>query len=941
MDWNAFVSACRNSISASQIYADYERRFAYGTDASFYRLTPKLVIRADDENDIVCISRSANRYRVPITYRAAGTSLSGQAVTDSVLVVMGDGFNRIAVSNDGRTVTAGPAAIGSDVNRRLQPWRCKIGPDPASINACRIGGIVANNASGMCCGTAQNAYRTLAGIRIVLADGSLLDTRDQARVAEFRASHGDLLDRIASLAEGTRADKNLADRISRKYRLKNTVGYSLNALIDFEDPIDILAHLMVGSEGTLGFISEVTLRTVANPPHKAVALVVYDDIERCCDAVQALEPHPVSAVEIMDSRSMRSIAGQAGAPFDASYVDRLGADAAALLVECRAQDRSALDTGVNGVASILALHRPVDTVEFSRDARQVAQVWALRQGLFPSIGAARKTGTTVVIEDIAVRLRHLPSAVRDLQGLLLEFGYDEALIFGHARDGNLHFVFSQRFDSDAEIDRYRRFMNAVCTMITGRYDGALKAEHGTGRNMAPFVEQEWGAKAYKLMRELKQTLDANRILNPGVILNADPLVHVKNFKLMPAAHERIDKCTECGFCDPVCPSRALTLTPRQRIALFREIRRRADDGDKATARQMMQRFQYLGVDTCVATGLCAQRCPVDIDTGRLVSDLRSRGGIRQSRLANFAARHFELTTFWIRAGLATVDVCHGLLGTQRMSALVRGVSRLTRGAAPLWSPGMPRPGRPSRLRSRQVGGNGRRLVYWPSCAARNLAPPRASNAKPLPECVVGVLRTLGFDVDVVAQNSLCCGQPFASKGFIQAADRKAEELERELLKYSAEGEVELLTDTSPCATRLAMRGRVEILDPLRFLDRELVEGGELHAVAEPVALHVTCSAQRLGLTAAARRVAESCAGSVVVPEGIECCGFAGDKGFNRPELNASALRTLADQVAGCGRGYSTSMACEIGLSHHSGIEYQSIFHLVERALQSASSPETR
>ena len=932
------MSACRESIPASQIYADRERRFAYGTDASFYRLTPKLVIRADDENDVVCITQSANRYRVPITYRAAGTSLSGQAITDSVLVIMGDGFNRVAISADGRTVTAGPAAIGSDVNRRLQPWRRKIGPDPASINACRIGGIVANNASGMCCGTAHNAYRTLAGMRVVLADGSLLDTRDPASVAAFRASHGDLLDRTASLAASTRANKSLADRIGRKYRLKNTVGYSLNALIDFEDPIDILAHLMVGSEGTLGFISEVTLRTVANPPHRAVALVVYDDIQRCCDAVQALESHPVSAIEIMDSRSMRSIAGQPGAPFDASDVDALGADVAALLVECRAQDSSALDMGVSGVTSVLAGYRPVDAVEFSRDARQVEQIWALRQGLFPSIGATRKIGTTVVSEDIAVRLRDLPSAVRDLQGLFLEFGYDEALIFGHARDGNLHFVFSQRFDSDAEIDRYRRFMNAVCTMITDRYDGALKAEHGTGRNMAPFVEQEWGAEAYRLMRKLKESLDANGILNPGVILNSDPLVHVKNFKLMPAAHERIDKCTECGFCEPVCPSRALTLTPRQRIALFREIRRRADDGDEAIARQMMQRFQYLGVDTCVATGLCAQRCPVDIDTGKLVSDLRSRGGVRQSRLANFAARRFALTTFGIRAGLATLDACHGVLGTERMSGLMRGVSRLTRGAAPLWSPSMPRPGRPSRLRSRQAGGNGRRVVYWPSCVARNLAPPRASNAKPLPDCVVGVLHTLGYDVEVVAQNSLCCGQPFASKGFMQAADRKADELERELLKYSAEGELALLTDTSPCARRISKRGRVEVLDPLHFLDRELVEVGKLHAVAEPIALHVTCSAQRLGLTAAARRVAGSCASSVVVPEGIECCGFAGDKGFNRPELNASALRTLAEQVAGCGRGYSTSLTCEIGLSHHSGIEYQSIFHLVERALRSDSSP---
>ena len=248
--------------------------------------------------------RPCYRWRVehgrPVTFRAAGTSLSGQAITDGVLALIGEDFATCEISPDAATVRLGPGIIGGEVNVRLAPHGRKIGPDPASINACKIGGIVANNASGMCCGTAQNSYRTLVGLCVILADGTLLDTEDAPSVAAFRQSHAALLGELEKMGIATRGDAALAARIRHKYKIKNTTGYSLNALVDYEDPIEILAHLMIGSEGTLGFLSRVTLRTVVEDPCKASALVFFPDIETACQAVIRLKPHPVSAVELLD-----------------------------------------------------------------------------------------------------------------------------------------------------------------------------------------------------------------------------------------------------------------------------------------------------------------------------------------------------------------------------------------------------------------------------------------------------------------------------------------------------------------------------------------------------------------------------------------------------------------------------------------------------------------
>lgn len=913
------IAALGRALPARQVVFDELRRLAYGTDASFYRLTPEVIAIVEDEREVQAVLQIAHAHQRPVTIRAAGTSLSGQAVTDGVLMLIGEGFATCEIAPDAGSVRLGPGIIGGEVNFRLAPLGRKIGPDPASINACKIGGIAANNASGMCCGTAQNSYRTLRGMRVLLADGTVLDTEDAASRAAFAQSHGALLATLAQMGQETRSDAALAARIRHKYQIKNTTGYSLNALVDFEDPVDILAHLMIGSEGTLGFMSSIHLDTVAEDPHKASALVFFPSIASACDAVIRLKPQPVAAVELLDRAALRSVQSKPGLP---AVIQTLGADAAALLIEVRAQTSSALQVKMDAV--LQALHG-IDTVEppqFSTDTATCEMYWKVRKGTFPSVGAMRRAGTTVIIEDVAFPIASLAAATLDLQALFAQHGYTEAIIFGHALEGNLHFVFTQDFGDAAEVQRYARFMDDVCELVVRKYDGSLKAEHGTGRNMAPFVEMEWGKQATDLMRRIKALFDPHGLLNPGVILNDDPQAHLKNLKPMPAAEPIVDRCIECGFCEPLCPSHRLTLSPRQRIVSWRELSRRAaaneDPGTVATD------FAYFGLDTCAGCGLCSTGCPVGIDTGELTRLLRGRGlGTVGQKVGQLTGEHFGKVASLSRAGISMGHVASKVVGGTVLNKLSGGA----------WKKSMPQAGRAPQPRS----GTGDPVVYFPTCGARIFGGNTPDEAG-LADVVMELLQRAGYAPRLPQGfEKLCCGLMLASKGMAEEADAMAEALTSALLAAADDGQgglYPIVLDASSCAARMQklLAGRVTILDFHEFAVDALLPRLQhrLRKKPGPIALHINCSARRTGTQDKLRTLVAACAEQVVEPSGVTCCGFAGDRGFVVPELNVHALRRIhAELPSNCCEGVSTNRTCEIGLTEETGRPYHSVAYLLE------------
>lgn len=930
--YQQLITQLATRVASERIITQPAQRLAYGTDASFYRLVPKIVLRLQSLDEVIFTIQCCAELGIHFTFRAAGTSLSGQAVSDSVLITLTDDWREHQILDDGHKIRLQPGVIGADANKYLAPYQRKIGPDPASINTCKIGGIAANNASGMCCGTAHNSYRTVDSMTIVFADGVVLDTRDEQSIADFKRRKADLLAGIETLAAHTRANTQLTEQIRHKYRLKNTTGYALNALIDYHDPIEIIEHLLIGSEGTLGFIADITYNTVVEHRYKASALLVFATIEQACQAVTTLSSTPVAAVELMDGRALRSVADKPGMP---DFIAELDIEACALLVESHASQQVELDSQCQAIMDSLSDYQIIQSVPFTRDSQTVATLWGIRKGMFPAVGAVREVGTTVIIEDVAFPVEKLAAGVRELQTLFDQYHYHEAIIFGHALEGNLHFVFTQGFEQQAEIDRYGAFMDAVAELVAVKYQGSLKAEHGTGRNMAPYVELEWGKEGYALMQRIKSLFDPQGLLNPGVIINADPQAHLQHLKPMPAADPLVDRCIECGFCEPVCPSRTLTLSPRQRIVLYRELQRRQRAGEEIASDEMNRVFQYQGIDTCAATGLCAERCPVGINTGDLIKQLRQAKYAKFTPIARWTADHFATTTALVATGLKVNQLATNVCGEARVSQLSQSLRKFSKGKPPLWMAELPRANRyPLSKQAANLPRREKKVVYLPSCASRTMAQGKdALDPRPLTEVTLSLLNKAGFEAIIPNDvSSQCCGMPYDSKGMFDIATQKAQQLEQALWQASEQGRYPVLIDTSPCAKRSMdhFTQPMQIFEPAGFISQYVLEHLSITPKQETVMLHITCSSHKMALEKTMLAVAQACVSDVIVPEHIQCCGFAGDKGFTTPELNQAAVQSLKQQVpASCQRGFSNSRTCEIGLSHHSGIPYQSILYLLD------------
>jgi len=911
-------------------------RFAKAHDASHYLAIPQLVATPANEAQIARLLVAASAHGTGVTFRSGGTSLSGQAVTNRLLADTRRHFRQVKIEDNGRVLAAGPGATAEYTNRRLARYHRKLGPDPASTIACTIGGIVANNSSGMCCGIAHNSYRTIRSLRLVLPSGTILDTGAADADDELRRLEPQLHAGLLALRERLLASPDSVATVRRLFAMKNTMGYGVNALLEFERAVDILTHILVGSEGTLAFISEARFDTVEVLPQVSTALLVFDDLSAATAALPELIGVGFAAIELMDAGSLRVAQAVADAPADLASlaIDRQ----AALLVEIQAAQSEQLEELGERANELFARLPLRASAQMTTDPKRRAALWHIRKGLYTAVASHRPSGTTALLEDIAVPVDRLLATCEQLTVLFERHGYEGSVIFGHAKDGNIHFMLNERFDEAEKIARYRRFTEDLVDLVL-EHGGTLKAEHGTGRIMAPFVRRQYGDELYALMWEIKHLFDPKGLLNPGIILSNDPESYVRELKVSPRVEAEVDRCVECGFCEPVCPSRDLTLTPRQRIVVRREIEAAQASGDVRTASELRRDYDYAGVETCAADGMCQIACPVDINTGDLVR--RLRGEDAQPLVAagwRVAASNWSLAT---GAGRGTLSAAKRLPSAVPVVATRVARKLLGSGTAPLYDPGLPAGARRRGGQAARGPANGD-FVLFSACITSMFGPEEGSPGAGA--ALIALAQRAGL-TPVIPEgiDSLCCGTPWKSKGYSSGYEMMSAKVLPRLLVASDGGRLPIVCDAASCTEGLTLMletaaasdawGSMQIIDSTRFVHDVLMPRLPAPSKVRTLVLHHTCATTALGANGAVSAIAEAIADTVVVPDDWGCCAFAGDRGLLYPELTASATAAEASELAGLEADIyvSANRTCELGMTRATGKPYRHILEALEEA----------
>lgn len=933
-DSDVIAALERAGIAAAARATD---RLAFAHDASHYRLVPTAVVSPNSRDQIAALFPIARKAEVSVTFRSGGTSLSGQASSAGLLIDTRRHFRDIEVLEAGALVRTGPGATVRAVNTRLARHGRKLGPDPASEIACTIGGVVANNSSGMACGIRANTYQTLQSAVLVLPSGTIIDTSDPGADDELEATEPDLYRGLEQLRDRVRGDSDSVERIHALYAIKNTMGYGVNSFLDFERPVDILLHLAIGSEGTLAFVAEAVFATLPILDQVATGLLLFPSLAAAATALPALVESGFATIELLDATSLRVAQKDVEAPDELLGLDVV--DHAALLVEYQEPTADALASRIGAAEKLLSGFQLAQPAILTSEPTTRARLWRVRKGLYTLVAGNRPAGTTALLEDIAVPVERLSETCAEIQKLFSIYGYSDAVIFGHAKDGNIHFMLTENFDLPESVARYEAFTESMVTVVLSQ-GGTLKAEHGTGRIMAPYVRRQYGDELYAVMLRVKSLIDPDGLLNPGVLLTDDPHAHIRNLKTVPPVEGEVDRCVECGYCEPACPSRDLTLTPRQRIVLRREMAHAEATDNRELLTELQEQYRYDGVETCAVDGMCQSACPVLINTGDLVRRLRSEtGGRVREQSWDSVARNWDTVSALGSAALTTAKTMPPIVARIATTA---GRALLGTDTVPSYTSDLPRGGR----RRARLSPPDPVAVYFSSCTNTMFGPVGDSSVE---SSFLALCERAGVVVSTPADiPSLCCGTPWKSKGLSDGYATMKQRVTASLMRVTDAGRLPVVCDASSCTEGLrtlleaSREAGIRVEDAVAFVDREILPRlPETGRKVASLTLHPTCSSVHLGLGAALERVAAAAADTVVIPDEWSCCGFAGDRGMLHPELTAAATaREAAEARAASTDSYaSVNRTCELGMTRATGREYEHILQLLDRATAKPTDTE--
>jgi D-lactate dehydrogenase len=919
----------------------------YASDASPYRLVPQVIVQPRTTDDIVKLFRYCRESGHHATFRAAGTSLNGQSQSDDILIDVRNHWYGAEVENNGGLVRARPGMILGHINSLLEKNGRRLGPDPASSHACTIGGVIANNAGGMRCTVEKDAYHTVSALTFIMPSGAVIDTSKANAESDFARAEPQLAEGLLELRKELLADQALTDRIRRKYAIRNTHGLRLCALLDGATPLEIFRRLLVGSEGTLAFIAEAVLETIPAPHVTSVAWIPVPTIDEAIALVPDLVSLGASAVELMVAPALTAASqGFAETP---AYWKTLDPEAAALLVEIGAEDTDSLGVKQQQVLKLVSSARLIKPVEFTSVREAVELAWHVREGLLGLVGKNRPEGSTLITEDVCFPPGRLAQGAHDVQELLAKHDFIPG-VAGHAAHGNLHFTLVANLDSADGLSRYSAFMTELVDLVVRKHDGSLKAEHGTGMNMAPFVESEWGEKATAMMWRIKQLADPHGILAPNVILTRNSSLHLENLKSFPRIEgvTGSSQCIECGFCEPVCPSRNVTMTPRQRIALRREMTRQKSDS--AMLAQLQREYQYNGIETCAGDGMCSIPCPIGINTGSLIKQFRALENSPASEaVALQLAKHWKAVEPLARLSLWGAHAFSSLFGVKPLTALTT-VARSV--VSPDLMPAVPGPMPRAASELPKTDRKGAAAVYFCACINRMFGRDPAGAAVPsLAEAFVSLSKRAGKPLWIPRDVAgLCCSTPWKSKGYRRGHKHMAQTVADAMWRWSEGGVLPIVVDAASCtlgfkediATQLEGE-RKKQYESLKIIDsiawcHDLLPNLTIPHKLRRAAVHPTCSITQLGLAGALKEIARCLADDVEVPIGTTCCGTAGDRGLLHPELVVSATREV--RLVLIDRPFdaylSANRTCEMGLRHATARPYESFIFLLEELSRPAA-----
>ena len=926
-------------LDREQVLDDRLIREIYARDASYFEIRPEAVVRPRTVEEVRSVLDAAHKFKVGVTFRTGGTSLSGQTLGKGIICELRTDWKNFEVRNGGGSIWFEPGLTVDQVNERLKGYHSHIGPDPASSVAAMMGGVLANNSSGMEAGVRHNSYHTLRSMEFMLANGHRYNSALEEDRRRFAEQERDLCRGLLEIRREIMNNEEMRSKIERKYQIKNVNGYSMNAFVDFDDPMDIFIHALIGSEGTLAFIISAELNTLPLYDHYSSSLLYFDNVTTAAASAKWLGDSGALAVELMDYASLMSYQGKTStlAPGTTAMLIDYGANSSEELADITGR----IKQGISGLKGL------IEASPFTTTVGERQKLWNLRNGIFPCVAGARVPGTTVIREDVAAPVGDLDRLVDGIQRLFAKHGYQGA-IFGHARDGNMHPLITSGMDSKADSTNFRNFIEGFVDHVLS-LNGSLKGEHGTGRAMAPFVEREWGEDIYALMRRLKQIADPKGTLNPDVVISSDPEAFMKDIKHMHLFGEDIhydvaDKCMECGYCENVCPSRNITLTPRQRIQAHRIFKAYPDD------KELQKQYGYVGRRTCCTDGTCMLPCPMHINTA-IITDADREQKIKSTALAKgltYSANHFGGTDKAIR-GLLRAGIITGKIVTPYPLVWATQFLQKLHIRAPEYSRFFAAP--PKAITSYPSNPD---YLYFPACVTRIFG----GSSLGKDDLITVMLRLAdraGYSMALPADmHSLCCSQIWEHKGDPDGQRVMANRLVEKFYEMSDEGRVPIVCDTTSCTHTMlrsvadvlteenkARYARLKIIDILEWLDRDVMPKLKVTKRKRCVVIHPTCASKLLGINMVMGKIAKQCADEVIIPIDARCCGTAGDRGFIYPEVAQRATepeKRSVDALVAEGKPidgyYSLARTCEISMSKTIGRPYESVAYLVDETTES-------